>query len=64
MAETKIKVILQKSFEFNISELQGESIDEKANDAVRKARARMDRMIAPGNSKVLLEDKVIINPRR
>jgi hypothetical protein len=63
MAETKIRVILQKSFEFNITELTGKDIDEKTKDAVEKARTRMDQLLKFGKSKVLLEDKIIVKPR-
>lgn len=61
---TKIKVILQKSFEFRTDELQGADLEEKALDAVKKARVRLDQLLSSGGSKVLLEDKVIINPKR
>lgn len=56
----KIKVILQKSFDFNLNELTGETIDEKTENAINIARARLNSSLTNKTSKALLEERVVI----
>lgn len=56
----KLKVTLEKSFEFRLDELNGSNIDEKTNDAVSKARTRLNQLLVRKNSRVLTEERVTI----
>lgn len=56
----EIKVILQKSFQFKPEELEGITIEEKTECAIKIARARLNSALTSKTSKGLLESRVII----
>lgn len=60
MKTTKVKVVLQKSFEFNLTELNGKTLDEQVENAVKLARARLTSSLRSKVARGLLENRVII----
>ena len=56
----RIKVILQKTFDFDMNELTGETVEEKTDSAVKIARARLNSSLTNKTSKTILEERVVI----
>jgi len=60
-----LKVTLAKSFEFRLDELEGDSIESKTDDAVKRAKTRLNHLIsAYRTSKVLMDHEVTISNRK
>lgn len=55
-----IKVTLHTSFEFKPNELEGNTTEEKSEQAIKVARARLNNALKNNTIKALIEERVII----
>lgn len=56
----KIKVVLMKSFEFDVTELTGTTVEEKTTIAVTLARDKFYKLFSTRAAKPIVEDSVLI----